>query len=202
MRPPVLLLDEPLAALDLKLRQAMQEELRRIHREIGGTFVFVTHDQGEAMNLANRIAVMNDGSLIQVSSTLDIYRNPNSEFVATFVGDANVLEGQRRGGIVELACGARFDHAGRDGPVVAVVRPESISLSEVMAAEDATTVVVSGTLDQTIFMGPAVRCQLRLEPSGKPLLVHAPASAAALGASTGARLAARWPAGAQTILDR
>ena len=68
MRPPVLLLDEPLAALDLKLRQAMQEELRRIHSDIGGTFVFVTHDQGEAMSLANRLGVMHQGEMIQVGS--------------------------------------------------------------------------------------------------------------------------------------
>ena len=78
MRPPVLLLDEPLAALDLKLRQAMQEELRRIHSDIGGTFVFVTHDQGEAMSLANRLGVMHQGEMIQVGSPEDIYRRPKS----------------------------------------------------------------------------------------------------------------------------
>src|SRR5215203_138865 len=84
MKPPVLLLDEPLAALDLKLRQAMQEELRRIHDEIGGTFVFVTHDQGEAMSLANRVAVMSEGRLLQVGSPEAIYGEPRSAFVATF----------------------------------------------------------------------------------------------------------------------
>src|SRR5262245_10822844 len=98
MRPPVLLLDEPLAALDLKLRQAMQEELRRIHSDIGGTFVFVTHDQGEALSLANRIAVMESGLLVQVGTPEEIYSRPRTRFVSTFVGEANIFAGQRRAG--------------------------------------------------------------------------------------------------------
>ena len=98
MRPQVLLLDEPLAALDLKLRHAMQEELRRIHQEIGGTFVFVTHDQGEALALANRIAVMEAGELVQQGDAEEIYARPRTRFVSTFIGEANIFEGQRRGG--------------------------------------------------------------------------------------------------------
>src|SRR5262245_11760622 len=90
MRPRVLLLDEPLAALDLQLRKAMQEELRRIHRSIGGTFVFVTHDQGEAMALANRIAVMNAGRIEQLGAPEEIYFAPASRFVAGFIGEANL----------------------------------------------------------------------------------------------------------------
>ena len=93
MRPRVLLLDEPLAALDLKLRQAMQEELRRIHRQIGGTFVFVTHDQGEALGLANRIAVMDQGRIIQEGGPEEIYAAPKTRFVSTFIGEANVFAG-------------------------------------------------------------------------------------------------------------
>src|SRR5215510_10608573 len=84
MRPKVLLLDEPLAALDLKLRHQMQEELRRIHREIGGTFIFVTHDQGEAFALANLVAVMNQGWVEQIGSPPDIYLHPKTLFVADF----------------------------------------------------------------------------------------------------------------------
>ena len=90
MRPDVLLLDEPLAALDLKLRKTMQQELRRIHRSIGGTFVFVTHDQDEAMGLANRIAVMDGGRLIQEGNAEEIYAAPKTRFVSTFIGEANV----------------------------------------------------------------------------------------------------------------
>ena len=106
MRPQVLLLDEPLAALDLKLRQAMQEELRRIHREIGGTFVFVTHDQGEALALANRIAVMEAGELVQQGDAEEIYARPRTRFVSTFIGEAKSCPAGGSGGRVELAGGA------------------------------------------------------------------------------------------------
>jgi ABC-type Fe3+/spermidine/putrescine transport system ATPase subunit len=122
MRPRVLLLDEPLAALDLKLRQAMQEELRRIHQEIGGTFVFVTHDQGEALGLANRIAVMDQGVIVQQGGPEEIYAAPKTRFVSTFIGEANVFQGTRTGGTVALAAGANFQASGPDGPVTAVVR--------------------------------------------------------------------------------
>ena len=87
MRPAVLLLDEPLAALDLKLRKSMQEELRRIHATTGGTFIFVTHDQEEAMGLATRICVMEGGRIVQDGSPEDIYSQPRSRFVSTFIGE-------------------------------------------------------------------------------------------------------------------
>ena len=90
-RPKVLLLDEPLGALDLKLRENMQEELKSLQKALGITFVFVTHDQGEALSMANRIAVFNDGRIMQVGSPEDIYQRPNSRFVADFVGSSNVL---------------------------------------------------------------------------------------------------------------
>ena len=126
MRPKVLLLDEPLAALDLKLRQAMQEELRRIHHEIGGTFVFVTHDQSEALGLANRIAVMRDGRLEQVGTAQEIYASPRTRFVSTFIGEANLLPGRRSNGTVTLAAGPQFAEAGADGEISVVVRPENL----------------------------------------------------------------------------
>jgi ABC-type Fe3+/spermidine/putrescine transport system ATPase subunit len=202
MRPPVLLLDEPLAALDLKLRQAMQDELRRIHQEIGGTFVFVTHDQGEAMSLANRVAVMNEGTLMQVSSTVDIYRHPTSEFVATFVGDANMLAGRRRDDVVELDNGIKFPHRGRNGPVMAVIRPEDIALSEGEATFPEATVAVPVVVAETVFLGSAVRCRLNLQSSGGTLLVSASPSQLPPTARPGERLTARWSVASQTILDR
>ena len=90
-RPKVLLLDEPLGALDLKLRENMQEELKTLQKSLGITFVFVTHDQGEALSMADRVAVFNDGRIMQVGSPEDIYQRPNSRFVADFVGSSNVL---------------------------------------------------------------------------------------------------------------
>ena len=90
-RPKVLLLDEPLGALDLKLRENMQEELKALQKSLGITFVFVTHDQGEALSMADRIAVFNDGKVMQVGAPEEIYKKPNSRFVADFVGSSNVL---------------------------------------------------------------------------------------------------------------
>src|SRR5262245_16795206 len=135
MRPAVLLLDEPLGALDLKLRKAMQVELRRIHRSLGGTFVFVTHDQEEALGLANRIAVMEAGRIIQEGGPEEIYRRPATPFVSTFIGDANLLEGQRVSGVIELACGGRFASSGRDGKVNVMIRPEAMYVAMCVAPD-------------------------------------------------------------------
>src|SRR5436190_5645473 len=92
LRPKVLLLDEPLGALDLKLREEMQGELKNLHRTLGLTFVFVTHDQGEALSMADRVAVFNQGRIVQVGSPEDIYERPRTRFVADFVGGSNVVE--------------------------------------------------------------------------------------------------------------
>lgn len=92
--PSVLLLDEPLTALDLAVRQAMQEELRRIHRELGNTFVFVTHDQGEALTMSDRILLMREGRIVQDGTPYQLYREPNSLFSATFIGEANAWSGR------------------------------------------------------------------------------------------------------------
>lgn len=90
-KPKILLLDEPLGALDLKLREQMQEELRDLQKTLGITFIFVTHDQGEALSMANRVAVFNEGKVMQIGTPEDIYRRPNTRFVADFVGSSNVL---------------------------------------------------------------------------------------------------------------
>src|SRR5262249_39567368 len=92
-RPSALLLDEPLGELDLKLRQAMQVELKRIQREVGITFVYVTHDQGEALTMSDRIAVMNEGIVEQLGKPRDIYEHPATRFVAGFIGTSNLLDG-------------------------------------------------------------------------------------------------------------
>jgi ABC-type Fe3+/spermidine/putrescine transport system ATPase subunit len=162
MRPQVLLLDEPLAALDLKLRQAMQEELRRIHDEIGGTFVFVTHDQGEALALANRIAVMEAGELVQQGNAEEIYARPRSRFVSTFVGEANIFEVQRRGGSVEFA-GVRVASAGGDATLTLVVRPEDVRLG---ASEISADVALQGVIQDMRYLGAHVRYQIAL-PGGR-----------------------------------
>jgi ABC-type Fe3+/spermidine/putrescine transport system ATPase subunit len=170
MRPRVLLLDEPLAALDLKLRQAMQEELRRIHQQIGGTFVFVTHDQGEALGLANRIAVMDQGEIVQEGSPEEIYAAPRTRFVSGFIGEANLFAGRRVDGRLVLDAGARVDSAGADGAATAVVRPEAIRIAPAGAAL-ACDVVLEGTLADAIFLGAFVKYVVRLA-GGQRVTVH------------------------------
>ncbi|WP_162917543.1 ABC transporter ATP-binding protein [Dongia deserti] len=193
MKPQVLLLDEPLAALDLKLRQAMQEELRRIHREIGGTFVFVTHDQGEALGLANRIAVMKDGRIEQLGTPEDIYLRPQTHFVASFIGEANLLKGRRRGGVIETTCGA-FEEGGPDGEIALVVRPESVRrLGHSERAEIETT----GKVDEIVFLGAHVRYVLSLS-SGEKLRVQDPVGKPR--AAIGDMMGVGWSRSAQRII--
>lgn len=157
MRPKVLLLDEPLGALDLQLRKAMQEELRRIHHSIGGTFVFVTHDQEEAMRLANRIAVMQSGRLIQDSSAEEIYARPKTLFVSTFIGEANVFRGHRRNGQVRLDIGVNFPAPGHDGRLASVVRPQAIAIEARGSTLPADcSFCLSGRINDIVFLGANV----------------------------------------------
>ena len=170
MRPRVLLLDEPLAALDLKLRQAMQEELRRIHQQIGGTFVFVTHDQGEALGLANRIAVMDQGEIVQEGSPEDIYAAPRSRFVSGFIGEANMFAGRQSGGWIELEAGAKSAQAGPDGAVTVVVRPEAIRIAP-LSATLVADMTLEGMLADAIFLGAFVKYVVQLG-NGQRATVH------------------------------
>lgn len=170
MEPDVLLLDEPLAALDLSLRKAMQEELRQIHKAIGGTFVFVTHDQGEAMNLANRVAVMQTGCIMQEGSPEHIYRAPESAFVARFIGEANLFPAQRISGQVMLFGSQPIASPGEDGAVLAVIRPDGLNL---YGTGDAPPTAQTGRLIDQIFLGSYVRYTVALD-SGSELFVHLP----------------------------
>jgi putative spermidine/putrescine transport system ATP-binding protein len=137
-RPRVLLLDEPLGALDLKLREQMQEELKALQHQLGITFVFVTHDQGEALSMADRVAVFNEGRIVQVGTPQDIYDRPRTRFVADFVGSSNVLA-------PELT--ARLGSPGG----WASLRPEAIRLVEPGAAR------IAGTVVSVRYLGAATR---------------------------------------------
>jgi spermidine/putrescine transport system ATP-binding protein len=141
-RPKVLLLDEPLGALDLKLRKEMQLELKTLQREVGITFVFVTHDQEEALTMSDRIAVMSHGKVLQVGAPVEIYERPNCKFVADFIGDTNFLEGQvsqvDKNNVIVSVPKLNCDVHGMGGDiqfkpgdkVVISIRPEKIRLSE------------------------------------------------------------------------
>src|SRR5437899_250033 len=140
--PEVLLLDEPLGALDLKLRQEMQIELKQIQQQVGITFVYVTHDQEEALTMSDRLAVMANGQIEQVGPPVDVYERPATEFVAGFIGISNVLE--------------------RDG-VRFVIRPEKLRMMEPGEKAEAGMSVEGGAVEQVIYVGMTSRYAVRLD---------------------------------------
>ncbi|MFI6601974.1 ABC transporter ATP-binding protein [Nonomuraea sp. NPDC050536] len=149
-KPRALLLDEPLGALDLKLRQAMQIELKRIQREVGITFVYVTHDQGEALTMSDRIAVMNDGLVEQLANPREIYEKPSTAFVAGFIGTSNLLAGTATSGVLKIG-GGRVLVPGRDGDVTVTVRPEKITVSA--DEPDGELSAVPGIVSELVYLG-------------------------------------------------
>ena len=166
--PRVLLLDEPLGALDLKLRQEMQNELKALQQELGVTFVFVTHDQEEALTMSDRIAVMHDGELLQVGTPEEIYERPANRFVADFIGQTNLLEGTVADPTtVVLANGARVDAPSTfaEGTKVALsLRPERARLASAgTAADSAAGSSVEGMISQVIYLGNALVYTVKLD---------------------------------------
>jgi putative spermidine/putrescine transport system ATP-binding protein len=140
--PEVLLLDEPLGALDLKLRQEMQIELKRIQKQVGITFVYVTHDQEEALTMSDRMAVMSNGRIEQLGPPVEVYERPATEFVAGFIGISNVLE--------------------RDG-VRFVIRPEKIRILEEGEKPDGVVTSEPGTVQQVLYVGMSTRFEVKLD---------------------------------------
>ena len=192
-RPAVLLLDEPLGALDLKLRQRLQIELAQIHRDVGTTFVYVTHDQEEAMSMADRIAVMNDGRIEQLGSPEEIYRRPTSRFVADFIGDSNFFPATVTGDVAQLSDGSRVAcSGGRTGSATLMVRPETISLGRGNAS-------ISGRVVQTSFLGSYVRVAVETPSSDAPVIV-ALREATAVPA-VGDNVSLTWPAADGIVLE-
>ena len=166
--PKVLLLDEPLGALDLKLRQDMQYELIRLKNELGITFVYVTHDQEEALTMSDTIVVMNQGYIQQIGTPEDIYNEPQNAFVADFIGDSNILDGiMIEDRLVEIL-GAKFECVdvgfGKTEPVAVVIRPEDIDL---VKPEEGT---IRGRVTHLIFKG--VHYEMEVTVNGFELLVH------------------------------
>ncbi|MCU1550501.1 MAG: transporter ATP-binding protein [Glaciihabitans sp.] len=154
-RPRVLLLDEPLSALDAKVRVQLRDEIRRIQTELGITTLFVTHDQEEALAVADRVAVMNAGNIEQIGTPEELYTKPSSPFVANFVGLTNRVPGELVGGTVRVHCAnlPLLGDSQPDGPVVALIRPENIEF-----AGDG----LAGTVVTSSFLGNVRRTQVRL----------------------------------------
>jgi spermidine/putrescine transport system ATP-binding protein len=174
-RPAVLLLDEPLGALDLKLRKQLQVELARIHRDVGTTFVFVTHDQEEAMAMADRIAVMNSGRLEQVGTPEEIYARPSSRFVADFVGESNFFEVERRAAGVAVAadgspvpCPSNMEDGWTKATLM--VRPEAIRI----AAQRDNRTWLEGEVLQLSFLGSFTRVAIACPAAQAPVIATVP----------------------------
>jgi spermidine/putrescine ABC transporter ATP-binding subunit len=172
--PAVLLLDEPLGALDLKLRMQMQVELKSLQHRVGTTFIYVTHDQSEALVMSDRIAVMNHGRVEQIGSGRDIYRSPKTVFVAAFIGETNLIDGEVQGvdgGVAVVAVEGRTTRAERSGDLQAgqqasiSVRPEALRLAR---PADAPADAMHGVVSDVIFLGSQIRYVVRL-PSGRQL---------------------------------
>jgi spermidine/putrescine transport system ATP-binding protein len=199
-RPAVLLLDEPLGALDLKLRQRLQLELAQIHREVGTTFVYVTHDQEEAMSLADRIAVLNHGRLEQLGTPTEIYRRPASRFVADFIGHANFLDVTVENSVAVLADGTRVPCAGGrpSGAATLMLRPEALRLAD-PAAPPAGAVL--GRALQSSFLGNHVRVTVACRGSEDQLVVALQGQDAAALPRPGTDAAIWWEAGDGLLLE-
>jgi ABC-type Fe3+/spermidine/putrescine transport system ATPase subunit len=176
-RPRLLLLDEPLAALDANLRAQMQEELKSLQRTVGITFIFVTHDQAEAMAISDRVAILRSGRLEQLAPPRDIYYQPASVYVATFVGRTNLLRCDVRGGVA--SCHALSFGCGRaDGPAVFSLRPEAIRAAE--AGGERRTVRFKAIVGGRTFQGPTELLTLE-GPGGLTLLARVPGQSQAAG---------------------
>jgi putative spermidine/putrescine transport system ATP-binding protein len=148
--PRVLLLDEPLGALDLKLRQQMQIELKAIQQRVGLTFIYVTHDQEEALTMSDRLAVVNDGKIEQVGTPAEVYERPATAFVAGFVGISNVVEGEA----AEKLAGSRSAFS---------VRPEKITMSRDQLQPSPSKVTARGTVRDVVYLGAHTRYIVELD---------------------------------------
>jgi spermidine/putrescine transport system ATP-binding protein len=178
-RPTVLLLDEPLGALDLKLRKAMQIELKHLQEQVGITFVYVTHDQEEALTMSDRIAVMNNGVVLQVGDPVQLYERPSTQFVADFIGESNFIQGTvdkvedglvhlfAAGTAVQAAVGETKPNAGQK--VLLTIRPEKIMLAPVGTQDGPGD--VRGTIEEVVYIGTDTRYIMTL-PSGESIVAR------------------------------
>ena len=210
IEPTVLLLDEPLSNLDAKLRKRMQVELKTLQRTVGITTIHVTHDQEEALTLADRVAIMHHGRLEQIGAPRDVYARPRSVFVADFLGKANFVDGQVLAGAPAGRVVVRTDAgdlvAETDGealapgtPVEAFVRPERLDLATAGAASAENR--LSGQVERVVFSGATVSVEVRLA-SGRLLTVDQPNRGQADGLSAGQPATVTIPADALRVLRR
>jgi putative spermidine/putrescine transport system ATP-binding protein len=206
--PRVLLMDEPLGALDKKLREALQMEIKRIHRELGITFIYVTHDQEEALSMSDRIAVFNEGAVAQIGAAAELYYAPASAFVANFVGESNLFAGHvafenglpcLESGELVLRLGGGDNHrAGEE--VTLVVRPEHISVLHQQGAPAEGANLLQGRLEDVTFLGNASKYVVKVD--GCHALVSARVNHASIvrPPALGDRVWLTWPAAAGIVV--
>jgi putative spermidine/putrescine transport system ATP-binding protein len=190
-RPRVLLLDEPLGALDLKLREQMQVELKAIQREVGITFVFVTHDQEEALTMSDRVAVFHQGRIEQVGTPAEIYERPATPFVAGFVGTSNLLDGQSAQQIV----GAPGTYSIRPEKIrVLKESAESAEAAEADTADEPELSTATGTVAEVVYLGDATRFLVDLDAGGRltALQQNLDTSSEDVAALRGTRVRLQW----------
>ena len=163
-KPQVLLLDEPLSALDLKLRKQMQIELKRLQSETGITFVFVTHDQEEALTMSDRVAVMNEGKILQYGKPREIYHHPENKFVANFIGDSNFLTADIQNGSAVLTDGTKLklpeeNKTSTSGRKSILIRPEHVQMSKSIGNKKA----FEGKINNIVYFGTDTHFHLELK---------------------------------------
>ncbi|RDU96363.1 ABC transporter ATP-binding protein [Trinickia dinghuensis] len=203
--PSVILMDEPLGALDKKLRDQLQGEIKRLHKDLGTTLVYVTHDQEEALNLSDRVCLMNGGRIAQIGTPDELYFEPVSEFVADFVGESNLIEGTvMADGRVTTADGLALAVHSTDGRAVGarvkvLVRPEKIAALDGESSVANGENVCIGTVVQTSFVGGMSRIELQ-RPGGAPLLVKTISTRAAERLPVGQPVTVRWSARDSIVL--
>ncbi|WP_017592101.1 ABC transporter ATP-binding protein [Nocardiopsis potens] len=208
-RPSALLLDEPLAALDLKLRQSMQMELKRIQRDVGITFVYVTHDQGEALTLSDRIAVMNGGLVEQLGTPQEVYERPATRFTAGFIGTSNLLSGEvtaSSGGVIEVRTGGGAVRAAGSAAlgerVEITVRPEKITLAA--GAVEPGACELPGTVIEAVYLGSTTHYTVAADgDDGTEIVLHQQNTAGpAEAARRGDRVRLTWRPDQSYVLPR
>lgn len=196
--PKVLLLDEPLSALDLKLRKEMQRELKRLQTETGITFIFVTHDQEEALTMSDRVAVMRSGKILQIGAPREIYNHPVDRFVADFIGETNFLAGRVESDKAWLSSGEPLvaDVSGHEGDVTFAVRPEQVRLCAPGEKDS-----FAATIEDTVYFGTDTHCHMRLSDGTEIVARLQSAPSGQTGLNTGEAIGVRFEPGALQVLD-
>jgi spermidine/putrescine ABC transporter ATP-binding subunit len=199
-RPRLLLMDEPLGALDKQLRESLQLEMRRLHADLGITFIYVTHDQEEALTMSDRIAVMNEGLIAQVGSPEDIYDRPCDKFVASFIGESNFLSGTVCGiedGIVIADCaggmlrGYAATRPALGTDVTVTTRPERMRFADTLAPDAARQNRIRATVTEVVFVGE--RCRyLCHDANGVPIVLKEPSGAGTMRRAAGEIVEIAW----------